>query len=296
MNTELIKSECIRKWENGFGVDKRIAYFSDTFEAWFEQIPDSDKQTVLILIENLKYYSHKAVNQWLQKLHGELQVCNNVTDENTIYAFIKSPDGKSNSSNDYWTEYKSINDINKELCYENIDAILDEQWEYIDNIVFIDDFSGSGDSFITELEKTPQRYKHKNVFFIAISIMEFGKKRIEEFAHNNDINITLFVAERQKKAFESSLFDNDNEAKKNICAMSENFKIPKYAQCGYKDSQSLIVFYNNTPNNTLGFIRYDTDKYKSIFPRQNDPKPKWQNIKKAKELRNRANYNNKVGG
>lgn len=288
------KRSCIENWRGAHNTDVKLKNFDNLFQEWFEQIPDESKEIVLTLIKHLKYYSRETVNEWLYKLHFKLLSHANVTDENTIYAFIKSADGKSNSSNDYWTEYKMINSINLEICYENIDAIAPEQWHFIDNIVFIDDFCGSGGSLKAELKKDLDRYRNKNVYFVIISIMNHGQNEIAQFASDNNINIIPIFAEIQEKAFESNLFLDNDSAKQNISDMSKKLSI--YGEpMGFRDSQSLIAFYNNTPNNTLKFIWYDNKKYKSIFPRKHDEKPSWQTIKKQTNQRKKANYNNKTG-
>ena len=290
-----VKQLCIQRWRGPDGLDKRLKYFDDTFQEWFKQIPQQHSQIVLTLLKHFQYYSRESVNKFLLCLHHRLLQAPNVTDDNTIYAFIKSEDGKSNSSNDYWTEYKLINDINPELCYENMDAITAEQWEYIENIVFIDDFSGSGRSFIFELKRHISRYIHKNVFFIAVNMMAEGQEQIKLFAAAQEINVFLLIGDSQEKAFESGFFQNDMQAKKQISEMSSTFAIPRSEWLGYKKSQSLVAFYNNTPNNTLGFIRYNTDNYRCIFPRKHSTKPSWQNLKHNKTMRKNANYQNRVG-
>lgn len=295
VNIEMLKQSCLERWQGEFEIDKRLQYFCDSFEKWIEQLPDSAKSVAATLIQNLEYYSRSTTNKWLQHLHNELIGHSGVTDENTIYAFIKSPDGKSNSSNDYWTEYKAINEVNAEICYENMDAILPDEWSFIENIVFIDDFSGSGKSFIDELKKCPARYRGKTVYFIAINIMAMAVDEMKDFGKQEDVSIVTLFAAVQDKAFERDLFDDVEEAKKKICEMSKGFKIPKKEHLGFKGCQSLVAFYNNTPNNTLGFIRYDTDDYKSLFPRRHDKKPTWQTMKSNSENRKIANYNNISG-
>lgn len=295
IDLEQTKQNYIKKWKGDFEVDEKLEEVNANFEDWFAQIPETYKQIVRVLLEGFDYYSRKSTNKWLQQLHADLVSHQNVTDENTIYAFIKSRDGKSNSSNDYWTEYKAINEVNAEICYENMGAIKDEQWGFIDNIVFVDDFSGTGKSFIDELKKYPERYKNKNVYFIAIDIMFSALDEIQKYASEAQINITLLVAIKQSKAFERSLFDDEETAKMQIVKMSEEFGIPPCDHLGFRETQALVAFYNNTPNNTLGFIRYDTpDGYKSLFPRRNDKKPSWQTMKNSSKNRDKANYNNAV--
>lgn len=286
-------NKCITQWKGEFSIDERLKNFSEKFEEWILQIPEDSREIVKTLIFNMSYYSSETANKWLEKLHNELLEQDNVTDDNTIYAFIKSKDGLSNSSNDYWTHYKAINHINSNLCVEDLSVISEEDWEFIDNIVFIDDFSGSGKSLIDELKKRSTIYSGKHVFFIALNVMQLAIDKINDFAKQFDIKIVFLVSDIQKKAFERNMFSDNPKAKNTIETISANFNIPKSHILGFKNSESLVAFYNNTPNNTLGFIRYDTDKYFSIFPRKNDPKPAWQLIDRTRK-RKINNYNNKV--
>ncbi len=291
-----IKQACLDKWCNGSKLDTRLISFDDKFEEWIKQIPENNRETVLTLIQNLEYYSHRTTNYWLKNLHSQLLQKGNITDENTIYVFIKSKYGKSNSSNDYWTEYKSLNCINSNICITDIEDLEPEDFKYIENVVFIDDFSGSGKTFLDEIKKNPSIYKEKNIYFITINIMYKAVKAIEEYSETNGLNIILLSALKQEKAFERRLFSNDSDAKREIKEMSLEFKIPEDEVMGFKKSQALIAFYNNTPNNTLGFIRYDTDTYNSIFPRNDNYVPRWLQLKKERMRRNKMNYNSKIKG
>ena len=284
----------LSKWSEGKELDERLISFNERFETWLKQIPQKNYATVFILLDNLKYYSHSTTNFCLRELHSKMLECHNINDENTIYVYIKSEDGQTNSSNDYWNEYKYINRINKHICFENMDAIDEEAWEYIQNIVFIDDFSGSGKSMIDELEKNPERYKTKNIFFVTICSMQLSIIKIYSYCKERGINYYPISFNTQDKAFEQDYFVNNKLAQKEITHLSEYFGIPSKHIMGFRNSQSLVVFYNNTPNNTLGFIRYDTDTYRSIFPRNNDSRPSWQTMKTKSKERKKSNYKNKA--
>lgn len=292
-----LKTSCLEKWRNGeITLDERLQAFDNDFETWCQQIPECNQSTVITLIEHLEYYSHRTTNSWLKTLHSQLLKNSNVTNENTIYTFLKSKDGKTNSSNDYWTEYKSINGLNPNVCIENMDVLDPEDWDYIQNIVFIDDFSGSGDTFISELKKCPDRYKGKSVYFITINTMIQAVRKINNYCSKNNISVVLLSIFNQEKAFERGLFEDDEKAKNEIREMSDSLLIPSEAIFGHKKTQALVVFYNNTPNNTLGFIRYNTDKYKALFPRRDASVPTWMKLRKERHRRNAANYRNRVEG
>ena len=290
-----VKSACLQKWSEGQELDERLTKFNSDFDSWIEQIPEKNRKTVITLIQNLEYYSHRNVNKWLKELHEKLLKVSSINDENTIYVFIKSKWGQSNSSNDYWTEYKAINQLNKNICIENINALDDNDFEYIENIIYIDDFCGSGGSFLTEIKKYPNRLKGKNVYYITINIMISAIKEIEQYCAANDIGIVLLSTYKQEKAFDRHLFADEESAKDEIVEMSNRLLIRRDI-LGYGESQSLVAFYNNTPNNSLGFIHVDTPNYKSIFPRTMDTIPTWMKLKKQRKRQKNTNLNNKKNG
>lgn len=291
-----IKNACLKKWRNGQAQDERLKKFDTDYERWIEQIPEKNRETVLTLIKNIDYYSHQNVNKWLKELHGQLLHNPSVNDENAIYVFLRSKLGKTNSSNDYWTEYKAINQLNKNICIENIDMLDIEDFKHIENIIYIDDFGGSGKSFITEIEKYPEKLKGKNVYYITINIMFSALNKIKKYCDDNGIVIVFLSAFKQEKAFKRNLFTDDESAKNEITEMSKELSITERFVLGFNKTQALVVFFNNTPNNTLGFIHDDNDSYKSIFPRRHDPKPGWMKLKEDRIKKNNTNYNNKKEG
>jgi hypothetical protein len=85
------------------------------------------------------------------------------------------------------------------------------------------------------------------------------------------------------------------ENKRNFSLECDSMGIPPNEILGFKESESLMAFHNNTPNNTLGIFRFDTKNFKSIFPRNNDLKPNWYKMKCERERRKKQNYISKRG-
>ena len=292
-------SECLTKWQGKYEMDSKLEDVSGKFKSWEQQIPDKDKELIYSILRNLEYYSRAKANNYLEELHTKLCSYNNpdkkkLTDNNTVYAFIKDKDGQTNSSNDYWTEYKSINGVNRHICYEDITKINAEQWDSIDYIVFIDDFSGSGDSIFKEIEKFKDTFSDKTIYFLTLTIMEQALEAINQVSENSNFEIIPIFIDKQGKVFCRDLFNDNEKERESLCNLSKKLRIPKGDRLGYKESESLVAFYNNTPTNTLGIIRYTTEKYIPLFPRHNDEKPSWQKSAKKKEDQNKANYINKT--
>lgn len=290
--SEKIKQTCLNKWCGSQQPDVRVQYFLDTYEDWLAQIPPETHYIMLKLLENFSYYSRKEVNKHLVALHQKLRQIPSITDENTIYTFIKNEHGVSCSSNDYWSEYKLLNNVSKYICYENISSINEAQWQCINNIVFIDDCIGTGDSLIGEINHFSETFQGKSIYFITIHAMNEGINNLKNYAKENNFTMLFINIIIKDKAFSGNMFENNDTAKDILIEISKKFKISKLDILGYKDSESLMAFYNNTPNNTLGIMRSKTKKYTPIFPREDSPKPAWYYFREKKQERHAENYNN----
>ncbi|OQB13597.1 MAG: hypothetical protein BWY15_01672 [Firmicutes bacterium ADurb.Bin193] len=294
MDTKVVKDICREKWAAGFDEDTKTKKALAQFDVWLAQIPDKYKELSLVLIQNLEYFPRDLINKLLMELHKKLIKLPAISDDNTIYAYIKSKDGKTNSSDEYWTMYKLLNDVNREFCYENINAINNWQWAYVKNIVFIDDFSGTGKSIIKELKKNESRYIGKNIYFITICVMEDAIQKIKNYSKLKKMNIVPVFCFMHKKTFARELFENNEDAKDSFIALTTYLKIPEWEYpLGFEKSEALVAFHNNTPNNTLSIIRCDTKEYKSLFPRRHENKPFWDKMKSQSKGRKVANYKNK---
>ena len=65
---------------------------------------------------------------------------------------------------------------------------------------------------------------------------------------------------------------------------------------GYSCTESLVAFFNDTPNNTLGIFWKNTDKNDALFPRNHEEKPAWMKFRENKKERMKSNYIRKKAG
>lgn len=288
-----IKQNCIMSWTDDVDhLDPCLKSFDRDFETWMMQFPEENKSVVLALVTHVEYWSHRKVNEYLKILHQKLLREYSIDDNNTIYTYIKSEDGHHNSSIDYWVEYQGLNNLSKFICYDDITMLPEYVWDYIENIIIIDDFGGTGDSLIKALGRNHNIYRNKQVIFIAIGMMKDAINNIKAYSNKQSINIEFVNAFIQEKAFERNFFENNAAAREEVKQLCVAKKIPRTDIMGYKDSQSLVSFYNNTPNNTLGIIRYSNNCYKAIFPRKIDSRPGWKDLRRQKKEREYGNYQN----
>jgi hypothetical protein len=286
-----VVNKCIERWKTQ---DQRTEHFARIYNEWIEHIPEKTCLTVNKLLEEFYYYPHEVVNVLLKELHGRLLRSSSVNFDNTIYTLIKSKTGTINSSYDYWSEYRYLNGISKHVCIGDISRIREEQWEFIENIVLIDDCSGSGKTFTNYIDFVIDLVRSKHIYLIAIHVMEEAVKKIGEYADANNLKIDVICKCTTQKAFDNPCFLSDPEIKDDFIHTSEILNIPRIDILGRFNSESICAFYNNTPNNTLGIFRYDTETLKSPFPRMNELKPVWSTGSREKKKRGMQNLHSKI--
>lgn len=290
-NYDSLVEQCLNKWGTE---DARILDFKNQFSAWVYQMQDSLKIIVLDLLQDFVYYSHENTNQKLIELHNDLLNTGAITNDNTVFCVIPAKLKTSNSSYDYWSEYKLLNKMSKHCLVPNIEALDDEDISNIDNFVFVDDCSGSGKTFIDYMKLVKNRLSNKNIYYIVIHAMKNAIENINKFSEENNLKVDIICSTIQIKAFDSERYTG-TDTKHVFNSECKKIGIPRHEILGFKKSQSLLAFHNNTPNNTLGIFRYDTENYKSIFPRNDDEKPSWYRMKIEREMRNKQNYYAKKG-
>ena len=119
---------------------------------------------------------------------------------------------------------------------------------------------------------------------------------IDETSRQHEVTIEVIYINSGKRAFEYNAFsERKDELRPLIKRRSKKLNIPKKYCLGKYESESLVSFYNDTPNNTFGLFWYDSDKYFSIFPREFEnteglKRPTPRSLKQQKAARTAQNY------
>jgi len=282
-----IKNECIKRWGKK---DEKIEEFQNNFDAWCLFSNDEEKKICLDLLKNFDYYSKQEVNTRLKEWHENLVEIFKVEPNDTIYTIIKNRSGRVNSSFEYFYEYIHINKINKYSRIEDINSINDEAYQHIQNIVIIDDCIGSGRTVKDYLTKYKEKLINKKIYLILIHLVVDFANELEDFAKENNYNLTILCRDRRAKAFGKE----DDEFKQKFIMLSQDKQIPQDYILGESQVEALMAFYNNTPNNTLGIFWYETENNVPLFPRVHDEKPEWmlKGILENRNKRKKQNYIN----
>lgn len=153
--------------------------------------------------------------------------------------------------------------------------------EDILHYVFIDDLSASGVQADSEFQKIKieqilENNPKANIHYLTM----FNTHRARDFFEGNEhINVqTVFELDKTYKVFhEESRYYTKNQADQAIVDSERQFSesmcrnyLSKYSKaymCGYEDSQLLLSFFYNTPDNTLPSFWSETDDWSPVFKR-----------------------------
>ncbi|MDH4164476.1 MAG: hypothetical protein OEW15_17580 [Nitrospirota bacterium] len=240
---------------------------------WLSQFDEKDKQSIIDLLHQVNYISEKQTESLIVKLHANLWerlAAVNITSKNIIYVHLHDP-GSSSSvmlnmlrdrallerRGSHFVDSKNVRELHE------ITSKLEQG-----AIIYVDDFSGSGDQFC-EVRDYLKDYIVGNFseFFLLPciceeAIYELGKRGIEAVAE-----ILHAKADRPLHNMSSII---DKRTKNRLVEISH--KIDKRGGLGYKSMATMVVFYRNAPTSTPSLLRGNIKQkpFVGILPRTTD--------------------------
>lgn len=268
-----IDRSLVKKIEN---LLPRLKYSITPFKIikWLENFEEEDIPFIQDLILAFEYIPFIEMQYRLgEQLDGLLKDIPRLTDR---ILFIPFGDyGKSSFLVTYplknTTAFKQATNKRKKSTYrEHFSYSFNFKDETVDentHIVFIDDFVGSGDSFITAYNETYSDWirdnRIDNVYLLSVIIMKQGETNIDKQLHKS-INI---FAERRENVFNGQnplfkIFKNEYRLKKVNYKYGKDIytSVGEFNPWGYGKSGALIAFDHGTPNNTLPIIWGETQR------------------------------------
>lgn len=300
MNERIIDNY-IKRWGANYE-DDRIKYFVDNYNEFISNFSPEMKNYVNCLMEYFVYYPHDIVNREYVNLYNKLLSNYEINLNCTIFTALESKTGQLNSSYGCLNQFRLVNKISKKNFYALLDDIYKEKdwWNNIENIVFVDDICGSGDTFITffeqnDIEKRILDIKEKNIYYVTVHMMEQAKENIVKYANDNGIILMPVYANIADTAF--SLDSYLVGIKKKFIEEAKTLGFKKEEEIlGWKYAEALVSFYEDSPNNTLGIFIKDRKYNKSIFPREKGGDIPGFMLSTKRQQRNERNYANGSGG
>lgn len=221
----------------------------------------------LELIKYYNYYSRSNIQNILEGFDKFINYQLKLDLYKTKYSRIQNT-SKIDSSNYFLEEFKIINDVPNDLCID-VEKAEKEEFKNIENIVFFDDIIGSGKTISKFFMQNFDKLKEVNCYILCIEIMSDSKNYLEPFFEENNINCELHGYNIQDKAFNIDILGEDYLKKEKLVYELEKKIWGKESDfiMGFENSQAIVSFFRNTPNNTISSFWYDNSNWKGLFPR-----------------------------
>lgn len=177
----------------------------------------------------------------------------------------------------YFIDANSILQKNSTEKNKILEKLNNNSFDYL---VFVDDFMGTGKTiidFIKELKRDfPDIFDKKIEIIIGVvSGFLYAKEYVEkEFEKLKINNIKIVICEplnESDKCFsdESKIFTNPDDRRnaRDICWEKGNYLVSNNP-LGFGDCQSIVVFPDTCPNNSLPILWAEKEDFKPLFKRK----------------------------
>lgn len=282
--------EIVDEWyKTSEGFCKGKIELKNKLEGWLKGAREDEAIILLELFSHSSYYSKRKVNNIFLEYYKKIE-----NKEYSIFTAIESQEIRQNSSHTYLNEFALISGVSDYSIVPMLTGFEEENLRYINQIVFIDDIVGTGKTVTDYFETVKHLFIEKKIILWVICITRCAKEKIEQYAKDNDINLDLYAYRVEEKAFEGGYIFDIEEAHQNeliILNLEKRLWKDKKTEefiMGKDNSQCLLSFYNDTPNNTLSSFWFCSSSWEPIFSRKKKQKPMW--LKDKKRERKNRNY------
>lgn len=273
-NIEKLADDFIRKRR----ADLYLEELSESLSLMFDNIDDDEQKYFCSILKEYQFLTRKDMAKMYADCHNKLLKSKNLILEECLFIPLFKKDLTCNNSFAMTSLYRDVNKLDKKLiCFDTVAIKQLVRDANLKNIIIVDDFSGTGDSVIESLEFLEtyliSDFERLNVYVILAVSTKRANKKMEGY----------FKKKRIKKIVSSSakcLYEIDF-SKRHMTTNKEVRKIiEKYEKLatnrridlfGYKQSDCVVSFFFNTPNNTLSsFSKFNKkNKWVPPFPRNN---------------------------
>ncbi|MBI1930750.1 ATP-binding protein [Candidatus Poribacteria bacterium] len=244
--------------------------------SWLNQFNDNTERRLMFrLLQHFRFYNEPRIREKIVDIHRKVQselaqmdASRSGDRRRRRQDILLSSFGQPSKSGSSYTRIYAIENkiaVDNVAWLQSIPEALEKN-ERIKAIVFIDDIIASGDSaveFLDNLNSTCGELiaeTQTKVFISAICGFRIGVEKLEAAIEKIPFDAEVIVSDiltevDQCFSEESEIFPSAvDRGKAKQIALAYGKKIQSKQPLGYQDSQLLVVFHDNCPNNTLPIL------------------------------------------
>lgn len=258
-----------------WGNDRDCEIFEQEVDKWINQFTEEQTPLLLNLLKKFRMYRGHYYDLCVKKLF-KLFV-DKYSNWQTIARFfeVKKDSNRVNNSDAFFLDFWRINEL-KQFCKTNVKETFEANHS-LQQIVIVDDFAGTGKTikdYLTTIIGSYPSIKEKKIVILLLACTNFAEQALLDFSYSKGLKLDIIYEKKYDKVFISDATTTQaevEESKKNYLSICKEIGL-NYA-LGYEDTEALIAFDYNTPNNTLGIFweelyNEDTLLFKGIRPRK----------------------------
>src|ERR1700682_5675192 len=230
---------------------------------WLDQFADADLTLAIEAIKAVRYYDSAKIRAMTKQL---FRIIVAELDERGLSTAVFVAVGNAGSGSA--TVVRGLRELMRGTRHRVVSMLEVSQIQSgaVDAIVFLDDFSGTGDTLVSWWETVESIVRPSNAaLFVGLLVLnERARVRIEEFA--SVLSVTELDAAANVLDAESKLFSDDQKAALLKCCTATSCG-PRYEK-GYGGCGLLVVLKHGCPNNSLPILWYDSPTWRALFNRR----------------------------
>ena len=237
---------------------------------WINQFTGGDRDIAARVLDCVNYVSHESIEEVfeeiLEKLDGWDRDERKRKGRWRFVAFSKAA-GESGDTmlHKLRTSTKMTGAKYEKLCIHKSD-LLKEKLGPEDNVVFLDDFAGTGNQVCTGWEQVMEELLpgEPNTYLILVAVT---KTAIEKIQNQTPMQVMAHIKLRDEDNFFSggcTHFTVQEKARILTYCRRANNQFPR----GYGDCGLVIVLAHRTPNNSIPILHANHDAWVGLFARE----------------------------
>ncbi len=263
-----IDANRIRDWMEEF-TGYRYSVPESRIERWLRQFDDGHRDLAARLLDCIEFFSRERMGAAFRSLLNDLPGWN--VDERQRrgkWRFVPFSVSAGESGDALLYDFRLANGLDNKKYNElfvHMRDLLSENLGPDDNVVFVDDFAGTGnqvcDAWVNDMtELLPEG---PNTYLVLVVTSSAARQAISQ-ATNLRVARSIELVESDNVFSDSCMhFDAEEKAVLFSYCMKADRRLPKgYGECGF-----VIVFAHRCPNNTIPILHADHVKWMGLFRR-----------------------------